>query len=74
MWNHISVLYSHHENNSLKILINTQLSIVVAFPIQATKNPPIIGDSESMIEFTEFKYWKRVLEVEEIKDTLRSPL
>jgi len=44
------------------------------FPIHATKNSPIIGDSESMIEFTEFKYWKRVLEVDEIKDTLRSPL
>jgi hypothetical protein len=74
IWNHITVLYNHHDGKSLKILINTQLSISVPFLIEATKNPPIIGDSESMIEFTEFKYWKRVLDVDEIKDTLRSPL
>ncbi len=27
-----------------------------------------------MVEFTEFKYWKRILGIDEIKDTLRSPL
>jgi hypothetical protein len=44
MWNHISVLYDN-EDKSIKILINTQLSVSLTFPIHATKNAPIIGDS-----------------------------
>lgn len=39
-----------------------------------TKDSPIVGDSQSMIEFTEFKYWKNKMEIDEIKDTMRSPL
>lgn len=52
MWNHITALYNHTEQKTLQILINTQPCISLSFPIHATKNSPIIGDSESMIEFT----------------------
>ncbi len=72
-WNHICTFY-HAESKKLEILINTQLSVSVSMQIVIHKDSPQIGDPENTVEFTEFRYWKKIVDLNDLKDSMRSPL